>query len=728
MRKSNRSCRTLLLHSTEFFQTLHERGIRLTEPQRAAVSHVRGPLAVYAGPGSGKTTVITVRAAYLWLVEHISTHDMVVFTFTRQSAHELRTRLHSIDPRLSTIRAGTFHSVYLRWMMKYAGISPRILSAREQVQMIRSVLGTLQLSTQEEQVQRFAQRISQLKNHMVAPGRLRLTQAKNQNVAEVYMRYEQERAAMEAWDYDDILLSFHQLLRVDGSFRTAVQQESRFIMIDEFQDSSLAQWLSIKTLCELSDNVFVVGDDDQSIYRFRGADPQVLQNFRTALPTAQEIVLRHNFRSTDAVISASARLIAHNTDRKEKTFEGVRGAGVSPRYLVMQDETQEASVVAKDIATRLQADPNCTIGVLARTNRQLMWITHALRTQRIAHGVEDERCTLFGDARVQHALDVLRATQDRHDLRLWQLAIRAWSRAHAVKSHVIASMRTERGRTNVDGVLRDLLQDARAKSDGRAQKVLRTLTHIWQRTEQSLPPKAIIAMLQTDFTGDAAGSRGSTREARQVLQLLQEDAAPYTSIPEYLRAVQETRKHAGQRAGKEGVQVLTFHGAKGLEFDDVYLLGIVDGIVPHARALADASDVHRPAVLQEERRLLYVGMTRARSHLSLTRTRTAGGEPAKPSPLLRELGLETEQKSANLPKMRVQMQSTTVPKTPHIPVPPVGSALKHSVFGDGVIKSVDIMFDGGHKIGILFCDGSLRYVYWEVAVHKSHVYLKEAGT
>lgn len=488
-----------------FFRMVEKKGYALTAAQRSVVEHDGGPLIVFAGPGSGKTATITIRAFYLWQVRGVLPRQMTVVTFTRKAARELSMRLSQLHSDLSGIRTGTFHSIFLHHYMAYTGESPRILADAE----ARRLFG----------------------------------QAGLMRGVPVAKSYAALKAARGVWDYDDILHQFRRLLDERPDVAAAVTQSSPHWLVDEFQDTNEVQWAVMRRIAQEAGELIAVGDDDQSIYGFRGAVPEIMLQFASELPGAREILLGANFRSTDAVIRSSSRLIGWNPSHREKGFRGCCGDGIAPAITAFETEAEEATTVARWMIHRSgRSGATWSGAVLARTNAQL-----------------------------------------------------------------------------------GLLQDALDKL-----------------------------------------ARGDARFAARV-------------------------------------SVLTLHAAKGLEFDDVVLIGLREGSCPHPHALADSRTAEELALaLAEERRLVYVGMTRSRVRLDLTYSRRAGRKACKPSRFLAEIdgrgfeGLESDS------------QPHVLDRCP----PVIGTRCVHRRFGNGEVRSVERLRTELHKVGILYTGQVLRYVYW----------------
>ncbi len=690
-----------------FFDLLAARGMRVTDSQQRVIAHENGRAAVYAGPGSGKTTVLTLRAAYLYMVRGVSPQRIAIFTFTRKSAAELQQRLAVLDPALHRVTAGTFHSLFLRWLLKHDGQNPRLWTAAEQLEAMRTVLRSVHMNVGDESCEKYLQHVTQLKNGLQSPGRVTAQPPQSALVKTVYERYEDSKRRQRRWDYDDILLAFYQAVTAEGALAERVRRSLDYVMIDEFQDTSKAQWLSITSLCKQHIPLLVVGDDDQSIYRFRGALPNMLRLFGQAYKNADEILLNVNFRSVDTVVQMSSTLIRHNADRRQKVLVGAVGDGIRPRIIRTRSEWAEADYVARASALILRDRGNVTIGVLARSNRQLLFVPDALRRHRVSPGsAANEEFAFYNQPPVRDALQLLRAAAGEMDevvRRDAEVLYLRWRGAPA-------------GGLAPPGRVSDWNSDT---------AMLRAECAQWLARVQTLSPRAAVeavaALCWTHVQHSAMRSSAVQRTVDQLRSLM--ERAPLTgTLADWLSQIAIAKTRAAAGTATENVQILTFHGAKGLEFDCVFLIGLHDLAVPHPRAFEEAPRGLLAELQAEERRLLYVGLTRARRWLYLLYPRLAGKKQVGPSPFLFELGVP-------VPHVTVRGQNHANPRKRAAPTagagramsaPAVGDAVRHKIFGSGTVETVEIMQDRAHKIAIIFSTGDKRFFHWETAAQLGH--------
>lgn len=664
------------MNEQRFFSLAQQDNILFTPEQHRAIVHGDGPMIVFAGPGSGKTTVITWRALYLYQVLGIDPKQMVIFTFTRRSAKELKQRLTQREPRLGTVVAGTFHSLFLRWLLRYDDANFQIWNESSQMTALREVLRAESMPSFDDSVHRYMQYITQLKNADIMPEQMQVKDPLHQDIKKVYSGYESRKKQVHAHDYDDLLLVFYHKMEKAPSFLQAVLSSFTHMMVDEFQDTSKIQWLSIKAMTNRSKNIVVVGDDDQSIYRFRGALPHSVSDFLGAFKSCSEVILHHNFRSTDEIIRTASSVITHNSARKQKEFIGTRGSGVKIRYFSFLSEWDEAKHIATLVHRVADKQPKTSIAVLARTNRQLTPIVDALFDHQLMFSLGDVRSDMYRDRYVQVVLSLLRAANSAIE----KDRVQAWRAYHH-----------------------------RMKARMNHDKMMESFYRLLEETGKMLPSDAFAHLRRALlFTGPTKADLWA------MLDLVQERSAKQTDTFAWLQEINQHEQHLQEHAIRR-VLVTTFHGAKGLEFDDVFLIGLHDEALPHRRTLEETSRKRLTEALEEERRLLYVGMTRAKSRLYCSYPRIVAKEKVSLSPFLQEIGVKINQAPSRIP-VRPAAQS--------IAAPHVGSPCRHKIFGQGVIVSVDIMEDKAHKVGILFSKNDMRYFHWETVMQFDHVIIE----
>ncbi|MCX7568990.1 ATP-dependent helicase [Tumebacillus sp. DT12] len=630
---------------TVFFERLNTFGIRLNEEQREAVRHVTGPLVVFAGPGSGKTTVLTCRASYMMQVAGIPAHSMLVVTFTRAAAEEMKTRLAAmpgLGPQMvRSAEIGTFHSIFMRILLQQSGGRvPQLLEEQEQRQIIRTLLRGQGKDGDDEEVAEALQKIGLCKNNLIMPERIKATKPENQQFKELFAGYEAQKKRQERWDYDDILVHCHALLKSNPTVLEHYRRRFQYILVDEFQDTNLAQYEVIRLL-GAHGNVCIVGDDDQSIYRFRGSQVEYLLGFDTLFPGSGKVILATNYRSTDPVIETASRLILHNKKRQSKKIRGTGRAGVQPTVIRPEGERSEAEQILTEMEKKV-ADGTVLedIAVLYRTNIQVRAIIDGLVKRNLPFTLHDAEGDFYRRWQVRDVLTYMRLALDPDDLdglvqiinrpKRYMSADRWVEEAHTI--------RREKNVTYLEALphlsglepyqtakLEQLMQDIRSlrlQTPGQALRTIRQVIGYDKYLEE-----------YSIKTGN------DLKQVKDPLEELEEAVIGHRTIPDFLAHIAEVAETIRKSRHKgEGVQLMTMHRAKGLEFGHVYCIGLVADMLPHPKALA-AEGEKRDAALEEERRLLYVGMTRAKEYLTLSAPMNYHGHRAEVSPFLYETGL-----------------------------------------------------------------------------------------
>ncbi len=606
----------------------------LNPEQRSAVETTEGPVLVLAGAGTGKTRVITHRIAHL-LARRVPAAAILALTFTNKAAGEMRQRLRElVGPRRSEgLTAGTFHAFCLSVLRANAaalgwprGVS--ICDESDRLAAIKGVLRELHVSETSARPADIAARISLAKNRLHSPAELseRAVDDADALLARAWERYQAELARTRRVDFDDLLVETVRLLREHDRVLSAYREQYRYVMVDEYQDTNLPQYEVVRLLAGSHRNLCVVGDDDQSIYGWRGADVTKILSFERDFPGAKVVRLETNYRSTRDILNVANRLIAHNPSRHEKKLVSAIGGGQLVESVCMRDEAYEAEHVVREIAERVRRG-EARFGdhaVLFRSATQARPFEAELRMMQIPY-VLVGGMSFFDRKEVRDVLAYLRLVVDPDDesalLRIVDApprgvgkvtldrvlefatrqgisAGRAFARANEIEkvppetaaavTRLLDRLRAmgERGGGDLVGLVRALLDDVSYRAEvERCYPDEATRAQRWEGVEQVL-----------DFAENHARRN------------------PRAELAGFLDAVllsAEDRSEDDEAAARDAVVLMTLHASKGLEFPRVYLVGLEEGLLPHARALADGS-------VEEERRLAYVGVTRARAALTLT--------------------------------------------------------------------------------------------------------------
>ena len=658
----------------------------LTEPQRQAVMHIDGPLLVLAGPGSGKTRVITYRIAYL-VQQGIPAWQILALTFTNKAAGEMRQRIDAIVPADVPGRRGltvaTFHSFSARMLRRYAqqaGLSPRftIYDEADRRDAIKRALKDVDLSASNWTPASVGGSISNAKNQLIDCDTFaaQATDFHARSIAKAYRAYEQILRSNDALDFDDLLVHMASLLRERQDVREEFQRRYQYILIDEYQDTNHSQFVIAHTLAASHRNICVVGDPDQSIYAWRGADIRNILEFEEQYPNAKVIALGKNFRSTGHIVSAAGALIRNNRRRKDKKLHTDLGEGEKPRIITAGDEHHEARLIVEELQAlhRERNLPWREMAVLYRINALSRVIEDELRRSQVPYLIV-QGTAFYERKEIKDALAYLRLIVNPND----EVALR----------RIINTPTRGIGNTTLDRVelfainrqlrLSEALRAAvRVEGLGeRAATAIRRFVAMvdgWRQAASAKGANTLALDIAQDDAGlgrlvdrviresglDAMFRKSKSEEDEQRLANLEElvsaaaefipavdDEAPSSgpeSVPArttldllaaFLESVALVSDADAVDPTKGAVTLMTLHAAKGLEFDAVTIVGLEEGLLPHMRALGNELE------LEEERRLCYVGMTRARRHLALTHTsvRTLRGmrEARIGSQFLREL-------------------------------------------------------------------------------------------
>ncbi|GIX05386.1 MAG: DNA helicase [Planctomycetaceae bacterium] len=606
----------------------------LTDSQRAAVEHFTGPLLVLAGPGSGKTRVITRRIARL-IERGVSPRQIVALTFTNKAAREMAERVERLLPG-SHVWVTTFHKFCARLLRDYGeavGLKPNfsIFDTSDQHQLLKHLLHEEDVDAVHFTPARLAQYISQAKQELIGPEEYQ--QRWEQHVgslwetiaARIYPKYQQRLLAANAVDFDDLLMHVARLLYEQPELRRLLDQRFRFILVDEYQDTNLAQYQIVAALSQDEPHLCVTGDPDQSIYGWRGAQIENILRFERDFPHVTVIRLEDNFRSTPQILTVADQLIAHNRRRKAKRLITQNPAGPPVELRLYADARQEAEGIAREIATRVSAGARLSdFAILYRVNAlsrslEAALVQHGLRYQ-VAAGV-----AFYERSEIKDLLAYLRLIENPRD-RL------AFLRIVNVPARGIGRSTLQRMTRWADDQQLSLLEAA-SRADAipglspRSARALCEFHHLIERL-QELATSPVADLLQQVLiqTGYSALDMQHAREEdwqrhENIAELLTvarqyDEQQPGGSLSGFLESASLAQDvdRLDSSAGK--VTLMTLHAAKGLEFPVVFIVGLEQNLIPHERALRSQD----PAELEEERRLLFVGITRAQRELILTQT------------------------------------------------------------------------------------------------------------
>jgi len=693
----------------------------LNAPQREAVTHGTGPVLVLAGAGSGKTRVLTYRIAYLLETEMARPGEVTAVTFTNKAAREMRDRVDDLVDGGSTVGfVGTFHRWALTLLRRHpepAGLPPRfsILDGDDQRALISRILKELGHDGRDPSPRAVLARISAAANAGRGPSSLDGAVVPLDRVAaEAWQRYRELKQEAGAIDFDDMLSLALAVLREDAAVRSEVRRQARWLLVDEFQDTNPLQLDLLALALDGDRNLTAVGDEDQSIYRWRGAEMENILAFERHFPGARVVALEQNYRSTEPILATAGALIAHNVLRRGKSLFTTRDGGEPVRLYIADDERGEARWVAERIEEQGLERRLGEIAVLMRTNAQTRPFEEELTRRRLAYRVIGG-LRFWQRAEVKDAIAYLRLLVRPEDVIAFERVVNVPARGigavtmDALARHAEASARplpvaaaelpdtlTPRARQAL-GAFFGLLAEGRT---------LRAELDPGDLVGWLLEASGLLAL----YDGPEPEKIARRENLAQLAAAVAEAAAAGQELEEFLDGV-ALLEEGDDANGNDSISLMTLHSAKGLEFDVVFLAGLEDGLLPHASAREDVDS------LEEERRLAYVGMTRARRWLALSAARSrflfGQRQPTRPSRFLMELPRETYRDVSDHPLAvadpdavaRPRPQLAPVPAAPPKPTPRPGRRIpatvldqdgkgwrpgdrvQHRRFGTGVVLS-----------------------------------------
>ena len=624
----------------------------LNDDQRRAVLCTEGPLLVLAGAGSGKTRVITHRIAWLIARKQVPAWQILAMTFTNKAAGEMRERVeHMLGDAAGDIWLGTFHSIGVRMLRQLAGLAGlqpgfSIYDTDDQVRMIGRVMKALNLSDDHHKPKAFGAFIDRAKNRCLLPGDQRLKDQVDSTfdslALQVYARYEADMRAADAVDFGDLIMRPVQVLAQNPEACQQFARRFRYVLVDEFQDTNHAQFELLKLLTSVHGNLCVVGDDDQSIYSWRGAEVGNILGFPKIFAGAEVIKLERNYRSTANILAASTAVVARNATRHGKVLWTEAGAGDKVKIHVAQSDRDEADWVARQIERLRSTTSLSEVAVFYRTNALSRVLEESMRRFRLPYALIGGQ-RFYERAEVKDALAWCRLLVNPNDSAGWLRAIVSPKRGIGKVTLDSVSDLAARCGTSLPEACSQLLRAGATK----AHDKLQAFTHLVATMRQDIEaqPAHVVGKMVLKQSGlrEALKEDGSL-EAEGRLENLEQ---LLSAMAEYAESAQDKtmRGFLEQVAlvsdtdllGDDGAKVslMTMHSTKGLEYDYAFVVGLEEGLLPHANALGGmrgegTDDEH---AVEEERRLFYVAMTRARKrlHLSHARTRRRFGGDALPS-------------------------------------------------------------------------------------------------
>jgi len=712
---------------------------QLNTQQKNAVTAENGPVLVVAGPGSGKTRVLTQRIAYLIAVEGVRPWQILAVTFTNKAAKEMQERVKHLLPDQATegIMLGTFHSICARIMRREAEYLPVesnfvIFDSDDQERIVKSVIRELNINEKLYRPASVHGSISRAKNELINAEQYPTTTYRDEIVKRVYVEYQKRLIASNAVDFDDMLVYTAKLLDDNPSVRDKYAQRFRHVLVDEFQDTNLAQYALVQQLASHHKNIFCVGDPDQSIYAWRGADWRNIQRFEQDFPDARTILLEQNYRSRQTILNAAMGVIDRaNTRRRRKKLFSDRGKGENIFFYEAPDDYAEASFVVDTIAQLVaskQFEPG-DCAVMYRTNAMSRLLEEAFLQARLPYRLVGAQ-RFYGRREVKDIIAFLRLVHNPADEAGLNRIINVPPRGIGNKTLTTLNMVARQNELQPGEILLDLARGADSpywsSFTGRASLSLSDMGGMlatWRIAAQTLTIPELFDRIISD-TGyeeyiDDDSEEGKDRwENILELKRLAEEYSTRT-MDEFLENIALISDQDTITEGNVPT-LLTLHAAKGLEFGAVFIIGLDDGILPHSRSFDE------PEQMEEERRLFYVGITRAKDKLYLVRSIQRGGrymlEETYPSRYMDDIPAELlvgrtrtgrSLKRGSVPESKWALHNRSESASVREAVYRAGTRIKHPTWGEGIVldskiqdddEIVDVVFE---SVGIKRLSASL---------------------
>lgn len=602
------------------------------EAQTQAIQHTDGPCLVLAGPGSGKTLTIVNRVKYLIEKQKVRPEEILVVTFTRFAAAEMKSRLCLVmGKRDLPVTVGTFHGIYygiLKWA--YRMNQENILSETEKYQILRGVINKerMEIFDEEDFIQDIAAEIGKVKNNRIPLEEFVSEKCSADAFHNIYRNYEQHRKELKKIDFDDMLVLCYELFRSRPDVLAQWQKKFRYVLIDEFQDINRIQYDVIRMLAQPENNLFVVGDDDQAIYGFRGADSELMLGFGKDFPDAKQILLGMNYRSTANIVQNSLKLIENNVERYSKKLEANREGGSCLHIQEVKDPVEEAEYVLEEIQKcKENGIKEEEIAILFRVHTDARAVVEAMVERKIPFQMKEHLPNIY-----EHfiAKDIMA---------YFRLATGARNRQDFLQ--VMNRPKRYLGRDSVAGT-KVSFEDMRKFYCDKDWMIDRIDQFEWDvKMLMKMAPYAAIQYIRKrigydDFLKEYAFTHQINRsDLNEVLAEIEEAAKAFTSVEEWFTHVEEytetlRAKEKERNRPRPGVRLMTIHASKGLEFKQVFLIEANEGRIPYQKAKTDKE-------IEEERRLFYVAMTRAKDFLKICYVKIKNGKEVTPSRFVDEL-------------------------------------------------------------------------------------------
>nr|WP_330409749.1 ATP-dependent helicase [Romboutsia maritimum] len=667
--------------------------------QKEAVNHLDGPCMVLAGPGSGKTRVITYRIANMVVNYNIKPSSILAISFTKASSMEMKNRALSLtkDHRMNKVTYGTFHSVFYRILRHFERYNlDSIFDEKSKRMTIRAILKSLNVENAEddEVIGQVINEISYVKNELMDKQDFTSEILTKDEFIKVYNMYEEHKSQVNKIDFDDMLIKTYYLLQNNRQALDLVRNVYKYILVDEFQDINKVQFEVIKLISNINNNIFVVGDEDQSIYGFRGSRPDFLLEFEEYFGDTKKILLDINYRSKGEIIDVANRLIEKNENRYEKVIKCCQGKGANVNYISPENSEEEAVFIAKEILEEIKKDyvEYTDFAVIYRTNIQSRALVDVFMDMRIPFVIKDSVITIYDHWASQDILSYLRLGNNIKSNKDW---VRIINKPFRYISRDSINMVKEE---------KDFI-DALINKCNLHPKQVKTINDLEIDLSyiKSLNPKNAISYIRSTLDYDryildyCANRKIKSNGLVEILNELESSATKFKTIEEYLNHIERVKSEIVENKNNknsDGVIFTTMHSAKGLEFKNVYIIGVNEGTVPHEKSYDMDNEEKKKDQIEEERRLMYVAITRAEENLYISSPSSKYGKKASKSRFIDDIKAPTKE----------EIDSITI-----------GDKIYHKKFKEGTIVQKE-----GSSIKVKFRDGE-RTLDYKVCFKKNMI-------
>ena len=679
----------------------------LNQNQQQAVVHEKGPMLVLAGAGSGKTSVLTNRIAYL-IEQGISPANILAITFTNKAAREMKERVTKlIGPDARYIQISTFHSFGLKILKEnyeFLGYEKNfiILDSDDTLTVVKKLMKDLNMNPKYYNARELRSKISSAKNELINPEKFK-KQEFDEKVVTLYKKYCEKLKAGNSVDFDDLLILPIKLFEISPSILNSYQERYQYILIDEYQDTNEAQYVFSKMLSKKYRNIFVVGDNDQAIYAFRGANYKNILNFEKDYPDCKIILLEENYRSTKTILNAANSVIKHNKLRKDKNLWSNNEEGDKIKYIKTDDEKAEGDYVVKEIKKLKETGKSYDdIAILYRTNAQSRAMEEALLKANIPYRIIGS-FYFYNRKEIKDLLCYLRLINNPKDDVSLSRVINVPKRGIGNVTIANITARAEENNTSLfeaitsgkELAFKQLIEELTKMSENK------TLTEI---VELVLEKSGLKQELVEEKTLESEIRLENLEEFKSITKNYENEYGE-VSLDDFLNEISLVSDVTEHDEGNNKVSLMTVHSVKGLEYDDVFIIGMEEGIFPHYNSIMEGTN----EAIEEERRLCYVAITRAKKKLWIMNTKkrmiygqTQVNAPSRFVDEIEDKYLEREKQTTSIFTKVAKINKEKMYRNTNVDYN-IGDNIRHEDYGEGVVTAVDkkiITVAFPHPIGI----------------------------